>query len=63
MIWVYYSSLIVLFGAEVSWVLHVTPKSQWPGSAAYQRAYHAALMIRQQQIVRLAEESEKADRG
>ena len=63
MIWVYYSSLIVLFGAEVSWVLHVTPKSQWPGSAAYQRAYHAALLIRQQQIARLAEESEKADRG
>ena len=63
MIWVYYSSLIVLFGAEVSWVLHVTPKSQWPGSAAYQRAYHAALMIRQQQIARLAEESEKADQG
>ena len=63
MIWVYYSSLIVLFGAEVSWVLHVTPKSQWPGSAAYQRAYHAALLIRQQQIARLAEESEKADQG
>ena len=63
MIWVYYSSLIVLFGAEVSWVLHVTPKSQWPGSAAYQRAYHAALLIRQQQIARLAEESEKTDQG
>ncbi|MDO4795157.1 MAG: YihY/virulence factor BrkB family protein [Brachymonas sp.] len=58
MIWVYYSSLIVLFGAEFAWVLHMTPKGTLPGSPAYQRVYHAALVARQHQITRLAEEIE-----
>lgn len=58
MIWVYYSSLIVLFGAEFAWVLHMTPKGSLPGSPAYQQVYHAALVERQHQITRLAEEIE-----
>lgn len=58
MIWVYYSSLIVLFGAEFAWVLHKTPKGSLPGSPAYQRVYHAALVERQYQITRLAEDIE-----
>lgn len=61
MIWVYYSSLIVLFGAEFAWVLHMTPKGSLPGSPAYQRVYHAALVERQHQITRLAEEIEALD--
>lgn len=50
MIWVYYSSLMVLLGAEVAWVLYSTPKGELPGSAAYQRIYHAAFIARQRQI-------------
>ena len=62
MIWVYYSSLIVLFSAELAWVLHVTPKGMLPGSPAWQRIYHAALVARQYQIARMAEELELAER-
>ena len=52
MIWVYYSSQIVLFGAEVSWVMYMTPKGELPGSPAYQRLYHASIRARQRQIRR-----------
>ncbi len=62
MIWVYYSSLIVLFSAELAWVLHVTPKGVLPGSPAWQRIYHAALVARQYQIARMAEELDLAER-
>ena len=62
MIWVYYSSLIVLFGAEFAWVLYVTPLGALPSGHQYQRIYHAALVERQHQITRLAEEIEEAER-
>lgn len=50
MIWVYYSSLIVLFGAEMAWVLYFTPRATMPGSKPYQRMYQAAFMACQRQI-------------
>ena len=56
MVWVYYSSQIVLFGAEFAWVLHFTPQGELPGSPAYQRMYHAAVAARQRQI-RLLEDA------
>ena len=59
MVWVYYSSQIVLFGAEFAWVLHFTPQGELPGSHAYQRMYHAAVAARQRQI-RLLEDAAQA---
>ncbi|MDO5654148.1 MAG: YihY/virulence factor BrkB family protein [Brachymonas sp.] len=59
MVWVYYSSQIVLLGAEFAWVMHATPKGEFPGSAAYLKVYHEALSLRQHQI-RLHEEASQA---
>ena len=39
MVWVFYSSQILLMGAEFAWVLHITPKGELPGSPAYVEAH------------------------
>lgn len=47
MAWVYYSSQSLLFGAELAWVIAVTPRGELPGSAAYRQAHFA---VRQQRL-------------
>lgn len=39
MVWVFYSSQILLLGAEFAWVLAITPKGELPGSPAYVQAH------------------------
>ena len=51
MIWVYFSSQILLFGAEFAWVLHMTPPGQLPGSPAYLQAAGQALRRYQHQLL------------
>lgn len=40
--WVYYSSQSLLFGAELAWVIAMTPKGELPGSPAYRQAHLSA---------------------
>lgn len=40
--WVYYSSQSLLFGAELAWVIAMTPKGELPGSPAYRKAHLSA---------------------
>lgn len=42
MAWVYYSSQSLLFGAELAWVISMTPKGELPGSPAYRAAVFEA---------------------
>lgn len=60
MIWVYFSSQILLFGAEFAWVLHMTPAGQLPGSPAYLQAAGQALRRYQRQLLDNADPPDKA---
>ena len=60
MVWVYYSSQIVLLGAEFAWVLHNTPPGELPGSPAYEKIYRAATARRQGQLQALSQEEKDA---
>lgn len=46
MAWVYYSSQSLLFGAELAWVIVITPKGELPGSPAYKLAHFDARKAR-----------------